>query len=186
MGVVFTENDKAVIVEAPLDDANTSIESADGVSKGSGKVTIYVFHPRFPMSIHITSDTIPFQRSQGEVTDKTPILKVSEVVSKKSLVGSRTQRIRDAMAANHKDTCDVFQAAVSGATDGDGGLVLQNLVNKGIHTFPTNKLSQLLDIYTVLRMNMFSTRFNTVLHTLFAVCVHMSSDHGTLSLYAMV
>jgi hypothetical protein len=61
MGVVFTENDKAAIDEAPLDDA---VKSADDVPKGSGKVTIYVFHPRFPMSIYITSDTIPFQRSQ--------------------------------------------------------------------------------------------------------------------------
>ena len=51
MGVVFTENDKAVIVEAPLDEA---VKPADDVSmvvaettepKGSGKVTVYVYHP---------------------------------------------------------------------------------------------------------------------------------------------
>ena len=72
---------------------------------------MYFIHS--PMSIHITSDTIPFQRPQGEVTDKTPIPKVPEVVKKKSLGGSRTQHIRDAKTANHKGTCDVFQAAIS-------------------------------------------------------------------------
>ena len=59
MGVVFTENDKAVIVEAALDDA---IKSADDVSmvvaettepKGSGKVTIYVYHSLFDVGTYL-------------------------------------------------------------------------------------------------------------------------------------
>ena len=73
MGVVFTENDKAVIVEAPLDDA---IKSADGVSKGSGKVTIYVFHPRSPMSIHTVSLLTRYHFN---------VLKVKSLIRRRSL-----------------------------------------------------------------------------------------------------
>jgi hypothetical protein len=58
MGVVFTETVKAVIVEAPLDEA---VKPADDVSmmvakatepQGSGKVTIYVYHPFFDVSTY--------------------------------------------------------------------------------------------------------------------------------------
>ena len=58
MGTVFTENDKVVIDGTPLEN-----KSVDDAPKGSGKVTIYV-SSSFSMSIHITSDTIPFQLFQ--------------------------------------------------------------------------------------------------------------------------
>jgi len=59
MGTVFTENDKAVLDGAPLGNKPLGNKSVDDVSKGSGKVTIYV-SSSFSMSMHITSDTIPF------------------------------------------------------------------------------------------------------------------------------
>jgi hypothetical protein len=82
-------------------------------------------------------------------TDKAPIFKVSEAVPKTSLGGSRTQRIRDAKTANHKEACDVFQAAISNATNGDDVLVLQSLVNKCIPPFPRSKLSYILDTHGI-------------------------------------
>ena len=59
MGIVFTENDKAVLDGTPLGNKPLGNKSVDDVSKGSGKVTIYV-SSSFSMSMHITSDTIPF------------------------------------------------------------------------------------------------------------------------------
>ena len=59
MGTVFTENDKAVLDGTPLGNKPLGNKSVDDVSKGSGKVTIYV-SSSFSMSMHITSDTIPF------------------------------------------------------------------------------------------------------------------------------
>jgi hypothetical protein len=59
MGNVFTENGKAVIDGAPLGNKPLENKSVDDVSKGSGKVTIYV-SSSFSMSMQITSDTIPF------------------------------------------------------------------------------------------------------------------------------
>ena len=59
MGIVFTENNTAVIDGAPLGNKPLGNKSVDDVSKGSGKVTIYV-SSSFSMSMHITSDTIQF------------------------------------------------------------------------------------------------------------------------------
>ena len=59
MGTVFTENDKAVLDGTPLGNKPLGNKSVDDVSKGSGKVTIYV-SSSFSMSMHITFDTIPF------------------------------------------------------------------------------------------------------------------------------
>jgi hypothetical protein len=59
MGIVFTENEEAILDGAPLGNKPLGNKSVDDVSKESGKITIYVSSP-FSMSMHITSDTIPF------------------------------------------------------------------------------------------------------------------------------
>jgi hypothetical protein len=88
MGVVFTENDKVVIDEAPLDDA---IKSADDVYPRDLVRSPYMYFILVFQCRYISLLTrYHFNVLKGEVTDKTPILKVSEVVNKKSLVGSRT------------------------------------------------------------------------------------------------
>jgi hypothetical protein len=80
-------------------------------------------------------------------TDKAPIFKIPEAVPKTSLGGSRTQRIRDAKTANHKRGCDVFQDAISTATNDNDDLVLQSLVDKYMSPFPSNKIPNVLDTH---------------------------------------
>lgn len=79
------------------------------------------------------------------VSDEAPALDVPDVVVNTSLLGSRTGRIRKQFKENHRSTCDIFQATLSGAKDKDGAFVLQKIVDKGIPNFPLDKMSSLLD-----------------------------------------
>ena len=74
----------------------------------------------------------------------------------KSAIGSQAGRLNDAFATNHKDVCDVFQAALSGVKGQNGDSVVQNFVYDNIPSFPREKTGHLMDVYEVAREAMIS------------------------------
>ena len=111
-----------------------------------------MFHRRFQCRCISLLTRYHFNVFKDDVTDDDTILvqdqEMPEVERTKVVIDSRAGRIRDVFAANHKDACDVFQAALSGVKDQNGGSVLQKLVDDNIPSFPSEeKISQLLDAY---------------------------------------
>ena len=137
-------------------------KSVDDVSKGSGKVTIYV-SSSFSMSMHITSDTIPFL-TFSKVMSLMMIQSLFQIMIRMRLTALEARvplvlklaALDDAFATNHKDVCDVFQAALSGVKDQNGDSVVQNFVDDNIPSFPLEKTGHLMDVYEVAREAMIS------------------------------